>query len=221
MSSVTEPSYRQRNGYHAALLGGICCMVSVVLIIGNQQTSARIAAHLEASKRSTLAEVLPSSLYDNELLASVRTQAPQAPFTSALTIYTAELKGQFSGAALQSSVFGWGGDIQFIAAINGGGEITGVRVLGHKETPGLADKIEIRKDDWIESFNGKSLVNTAPSAWAVRKDGGEFDQFTGATITPRALVAGVHAALQVLDDRRYQHMTEASAATAQSQEVVP
>ncbi len=214
MPTPDQPSYRQRMAYHAGLLGGICCLVSVLLILGNMETSARIAEHLETEKRATLAEVLPPSLYDNEPLADVRVEIQHAPFTAPLTIYSASLKGEFSGAALQSSVYGWGGDIQFIAAIDASGALTGVRVLNHRETPGLADRIEIEKDDWIEGFTGKSLANTPPEHWAVAKDGGEFDQFTGATITPRAVVGGVHASLQALDAWRQQQVDRASGARA-------
>jgi len=84
------------------------------------------------------------------------------------------------------------------------GRLAGVRVLGHKETPGLGDKIELAKSDWIRSFDGKSLSSPAASGWAVKKDRGEFDQFAGATITPRAVVKAVHGALQYFDAHRAQ-----------------
>ncbi|WP_416885136.1 electron transport complex subunit RsxG [Marinospirillum sp.] len=88
---------------------------------------------------------------------------------------------------------GYSGQIHLLLALNTQGEVLGVRVLEHQETPGLGDKIERQKSDWILSFNGRSLSNT--SGWAVQRDGGEFDQFTGATITPRAVVRAVHRAL--------------------------
>lgn len=209
MTTVAEPSYRQRLGYHAGVLGGICCLVSVLLIIGNLETRSQIESHIEAEKRATLAQVLPVTLYDNEPLSNVETLPQTGAFTSAPTLYTATMKGALSGLALQTSIWGWGSDIQFIAAIDAAGEITGVRVISHKETPGLADKIEIEKDDWILEFNGKSLSNTPESHWAVKKDGGDIDQFTGATITPRAVVKGVHQALQVLDKHRLEQLAAA------------
>ena len=76
------------------------------------------------------------------------------------------------------------------------GTIAGVRAVKHRETPGLGDKVDLRKSQWILDFNGKSLTNPPPVQWGVRKDGGAFDQFTGATITPRAVVAAVQRALQ-------------------------
>lgn len=174
-------------------------MVSVLLIIGNLETSDLIKHHVEAEKRATLAEVLPPELYDNELLKTATQREAGGSFTSPITLYTATKDDIYSGAALQSSVWGWGSDIQFIVAVNGAGTITGVRVISHKETPGLADKIDIAKDDWITYFKGHSLLNTSESEWKVKKDGGSFDQFTGATITPRAVVKGVHEALLQLE----------------------
>ncbi|MFK7161364.1 electron transport complex subunit RsxG [Marinospirillum sp. MEB164] len=88
---------------------------------------------------------------------------------------------------------GYSGQIHLLIALNSQGEVLGVRVVEHQETPGLGDKIERQKSAWILSFNGRSLSNT--SGWAVQRDGGEFDQFTGATITPRAVVRAVHRAL--------------------------
>lgn len=182
-------------------------MVSVLLIIGNLETSDRIQHHIDTEKKATLAEVLPPSLYDNQPLQDASTLPQSGAFTSSPTLYLATQQGRFAGAALQTSVYGWGSDIQFITAIDASGEITGVRVIDHKETPGLADKIETSKSDWILKFNGRSLSNTPESSWKVKKDGGAIDQFTGATITPRAVVKGVHQALQVLEAQRQQALT--------------
>lgn len=91
---------------------------------------------------------------------------------------------------------GYGGAIQLLVGISNDGQITGVRVVEHHETPGLGDYIELAKSQWIHVFDGKSLRNTPDEAWQVKKDGGEFDYVTGATITPRAVIATVHRALQ-------------------------
>ncbi len=202
MNTVIEPSYRQRLAYHAGLLGGICFLISVLLIIGNMETQQKIADHIEQEKRRTINQVLPPDLFDNEPLTNSKTLPEQRQLSSPITLYVATRKGEFNGVALQTSVYGWGSDIQFILAVDAHGKITGVRVISHKETPGLADKIEIEKSDWILGFNGKSLSNTSPAQWAVTKDGGEFDQFTGATITPRALVNGIHESLLILEENK-------------------
>jgi electron transport complex protein RnfG len=91
---------------------------------------------------------------------------------------------------------GYSGTIRLLVGIDATGAVTGVRVLAHAETPGLGDKVDVRVSDWILGFNGRSLQNPDTSGWRVRKDGGDFDQFVGATITPRAVVGAVHDALQ-------------------------
>jgi electron transport complex protein RnfG len=91
---------------------------------------------------------------------------------------------------------GYSGPIRLIVGIDVNGDIRGVRVIEHKETPGLGDKISLKKSDWVLGFDGKSLSNTTEEGWRVKKDGGDFDQLTGATITPRAIVKAVHLALQ-------------------------
>ena len=83
---------------------------------------------------------------------------------------------------------GYNGNIELLIAINVDGSVSGVRTLLHKETPGLGDKIELRKGPWIKTFSGKKVLDDNDNRWAVVKDGGMFDQFTGATITPRAVV---------------------------------
>ena len=103
----------------------------------------------------------------------------------------------FAGIILPLEVHnGYSGDIFLLVGIREDGTISGVRVLQHTETPGLGDKIDIGVSDWILSFDGRSLENPPPSRWRVVKDGGDFDQFVGATVTPRALVAGVSRALE-------------------------
>ena len=94
---------------------------------------------------------------------------------------------------------GYSGDIKLLIAIKADGSISGVRVLAHKETPGLGDYIDIAKDNWIKLFDNESLLKTSEPQWKVKKDGGEFDYLAGATITPRAVVKAVHKALQYFE----------------------
>jgi len=112
-------------------------------------------------------------------------------------VYRATLK-QIPTGLIYSPVTadGYSGDILLTIAINENNQVTGVRVLQHKETPGLGDKIETRRSDWIKSFDGTSLTSPRAEKWAVKRDGGDFDQFTGATITPRAVVKAVKNTLQ-------------------------
>lgn len=97
---------------------------------------------------------------------------------------------------------GYSGKIRFIMALQYDGSIGGVRVVKHKETPGLGDYIEIARSDWIKGFNGVSLDNHKDSDWKVKKDGGQFDYMAGATVTPRAVVKAVHKAAQYYAQHR-------------------
>ena len=101
-----------------------------------------------------------------------------------------------------NAVDGYNGNITLLAGINRDGSLRGVRVVSHKETPGLGDAIEAEKSDWIRAFSGRSLRDPAAEQWTVQRDGGEFDQFTGATITPRAVVNAVRMALEYYEANR-------------------
>src|SRR5690606_4959952 len=109
--------------------------------------------------------------------------------TQPVTVYRA-FRGGEPVAALFNSVApdGYSGEIRLLVGVRVDGSLSGVRVLSHKETPGLGDPIEVRHSDWITRFSGLSLENPPFERWKVRRDGGDFDQFTGATITPRAVV---------------------------------
>ena len=96
-----------------------------------------------------------------------------------------------------------------LVGINVDGTIAGVRVISHNETPGLGDKIDLKKNDWILDFNGKSLENPKPKYWKVKKDKGSFDQLTGATITPRAVVTQVLRTLQYFEKDKVRLLEEA------------
>jgi electron transport complex protein RnfG len=91
---------------------------------------------------------------------------------------------------------GYSGDIELLVGVTADGEIAGARVVSHKETPGLGDGIDTKKSPWIMSFDGTSLVSPSQPDWGVKKDGGAFDQFTGATVTPRAVVAAIRRTLE-------------------------
>ena len=101
-----------------------------------------------------------------------------------------------------------------IIGINFDGTVAGVRVVEHRETPGLGDKIDLKKSDWILGFNGKSLLNPQQSDWKVKKEGGDFDQFTGATITPRAVVNQILKSLQYFENDRERLLTISAANAA-------
>lgn len=204
MTTIASPKYRERLAYQAMLLGGVCYLVSMLLIGGKLSTEQLIEQHIINDQLMMLEQVLPADSYNNNPLTEATLIEFPEYFKEPVKILPAKTGNQLSGAALIATTPGWGGDMQFIVGLDELGTVQGVRVISHKETPGLADKIELSKDQWILSFNGKSLGNTSKIQWAVEKDGGEFDQFTGATITPRALVNGVYDTLQVYQTWRNQ-----------------
>ena len=177
---------------------------SVALL--QQSTATRIAAAEREAQVRALAEILPAGSYDNHLLDNrLELNAPELGHRSPQSAYLA-LKGDQPSALILpvTAPDGYSGAIHLLVGIFADGRLAGVRVLGHKETPGLGDKIELAKSDWVRSFEGKSLSDPGEDGWAVKKDRGEFDQFAGATITPRAVVKAVHGALRYFDKHRAQ-----------------
>jgi electron transport complex protein RnfG len=132
---------------------------------------------------------MPSSFYDNALAASCTLVADERLASTPNRVYRATKEGESIGFVVESTApNGYSGKIHMLTGMLMNGTVTGVRVLDHKETPGLGDKIDIRISDWILSFNGQQVSEQNSALWEVKKDGGQFDQFTGATITPRAVV---------------------------------
>lgn len=177
---------------------------SVALL--QQGTATRIAAAEREAQVRALAEILPAGSYDNPLLDNrIELNAPELGHRSPQSAYLA-LKGDQPSALILpvTAPDGYSGAIHLLVGIFADGRLAGIRVLGHKETPGLGDKIELAKSDWVRSFEGKSLSDPGEDGWAVKKDRGEFDQFAGATITPRAVVKAVHGALRYFDKHRAQ-----------------
>ncbi len=163
------------------------------------QTHERIEKSVEAEKLKLISQILPRSLYDNDLIRDTIQIAPDPLLGSedATTAYRARLHGQPSVVVIEAvAPDGYSGKIFMLIAIRENGELAGVRVVSHKETPGLGDYIDIARSDWITGFDGKSNAQYNDQDWKVKKDGGKFDYMAGATITPRAVVKAVHKALQ-------------------------
>ena len=185
---------RQRLDYQTYILAAAGLASSLLLGFGDLATRGSIAARQEEDMQATLEQVLPSELHDNVLLHDVKTLAEG---NQATPVYIARKQGAVTGVAFKFiATGGYSGPITLMMGVDKDGTVLGVRVVAHAETPGLGDKIELSKDKWILSFNTKSLENLAPERWKVKKDGGDFDQFAGATITPRAVVHGVEAGLK-------------------------
>ena len=167
-------------------------IVTAALIAVTQvSTKDRIERNEREAQAKALYEIVPRDQIDNNLLDdTVSFVAPQLVGSDApATAYRARQGSKVIAVILPVvAPDGYSGNINMIVGIKRDGSVAGVRVLAHKETPGLGDKIELKKSDWVLSFNGKSMAGSNDRDWAVKKDGGQFDQFTGATITPRAIV---------------------------------
>jgi len=191
-----------------SLVLGLFAIATVGLVAVLQQaTAGRIAASERAAQVRALSEILPPGSYDNQLLDhSIQLHDPLLLGSkSPQPAYIALKNGQPSAIILRATApDGYSGAIRLLIGIQIDGRLAGVRVLNHRETPGLGDKIELAKSPWIQSFVGRSLQAPDEAGWAVKKDRGEFDQFAGATITPRAVVKAVHKALQYFDAHKQQ-----------------
>lgn len=185
---------------------GIFAVVTAGLIAVTQlETRERIVDNIKEAKSRALNEIITPDMHDNELLEdTVPVTDPNLVIDEgAQEAYIARRNGQVVAVILPTiAPDGYTGKIRSIVGVLKDGTVAGVRVLTHQETPGLGDKIELKKSAWIRQFAGKSLQAPAPHYWAVKKDGGEFDQLTGATITPRAVVKSVHRALIYFDENR-------------------
>ena len=161
-----------------------------------QGTHERIVANERATLLRKLSQLVPPDQYNNVLLDDVIEIQPPEPGARPLHVYRARRNGD-PVAVVMTAVApdGYSGAIHLLVGIHYDGSLAGVRVVAHRETPGLGDPIEEDRSDWIFQFDGRSLENPGTTGWAVRKDGGVFDQLTGATITPRAVVKAVHASL--------------------------
>ena len=207
-----------KNVLQSAAALGLVAVIGTALLTGvDFLTADRIAAQERRVILEQLGQIIPDQ-YDNELLDDRFSFKDERYFPNDQTViaYRARQQGEPQAVVLRfDAVRGYNGHITLLAGINADGGLRGVRVISHKETPGLGDAIEIEKSDWVQSFTGKSLLNPKPDKWAVRSDGGEFDQFTGATITPRAVVDGVRLALEYFDANR-DYLFDTAADSAES-----
>ncbi len=183
-----------------ALLLGLFALIGAGLVAyTHYKTHDKIEAQKIKKRLRSLNKIVRPDEYDNAILDDKIEITDRATFGTdkAVSVYRARKQGK--PVALVFTAFapdGYNGDIELLIGVRHDGTISGVRVVDHKETPGLGDGIDIRKSNWITGFNDKSLTNPGEPGWHVKKDGGQFDQFTGATITPRAVVKAVHRVLK-------------------------
>jgi electron transport complex protein RnfG len=176
----------------AILLGGMTLMgISLVSLVFYLSDST-IQANQSAAVSQNLQQVLPLALYDNPIENDTLIVTDSQLGNAATTIYRARKQSKPVAVVIASAApDGYNGKIALLVAIKLDGALAGVRVISHQETPGLGDKIELSRSDWILRFQQQSLARLGLQQWAVKRDGGAFDQFSGATITPRAVVTAV------------------------------
>ncbi len=177
----------------------LVALIGTSLLAGvNKLTAERIAEQERRVVLEQLGQIVAPERYDNELQEDLFIFHDEYHFPGGQTVtaYRARKNGKPVALVMKlAAIRGYNGMIQLLVGINENGSLSGVRVTSHTETPGLGDAIEIEKSEWVVGFSGRSLHDPEAAAWAVRRDGGEFDQFTGATITPRAVVEAVRLAL--------------------------
>lgn len=206
MSQLKESSVIKAMLNASGKLVAFVAISIVFLLIVREVTAPTIKAAEKANLLNNFNQVLSTEEYDNDLLTSTTTiedvdYLKLLGSEQAITVYRAYKNTKPVGAIFTTTANnGYSGDISILVAVHADGRISGVRVLKHKETPGLGDKIDINKSNWVLEFNGRKLRDDNPPRWAVKKDGGDFDQFTGATITPRAVIEAVEKSLLVIND---------------------
>jgi len=170
-------------------------------------THEKIVESEKAEKLKLITQIVPTTLYDNDIMQDTLSIAtdPLLGNDGETLAYRARLNGEPSAVVIEAiAPDGYSGKIALILAVKANGELAGVRVIAHKETPGLGDYIELPKNPWIKGFDGKSREAYKDADWKVKKDGGQFNYMAGATITPRAVVKAVNKALQYFAANREQ-----------------
>lgn len=185
------------------LLSGLfLCLFAVVgtsfVAVTEYNTRQAIAENERRVLLRNLHALLPAEKLDNDIVSDTRLimASPLLGTVNTSPIYRARLRGEPVAVVFNSiAPNGYSGKIHLLVGVYFDGRIAGVRAIKHAETPGLGDAIEIQKSPWVLDFDGKSLDNPVAARWSVERDGGDFDQFTGATITPRAVVQAVEKTL--------------------------
>lgn len=185
-------------GLFAVITGGTIALTQGI-------TKDRIQEQAARAEARALFEIIPEHQHDNDLLRDVVTlpTSNRLPGTGTVRVWVARRNGQPVGMIMPAlAPDGYSGEIRLLVGLDLDGRVLGVRVTSHRETPGLGDRIETRKSDWVRGFEGRSLGNPPSDQWNVKKNGGVFDQFTGATITPRAVVKAVYRSLTYFHQHR-------------------
>jgi len=196
---------RMSNFGSAATLATIAAVCTTLVAATHQLTATRIAENDRMMLEKSLQPALANLFYDSSVTESRLVLSPphELPGSEPAVIYRV-YSGETPVAALfvVSARDGFAGPIRILLGVNYDGVVTGIRILQHRETPGFGDKIDSRKSDWVEQFAGRSLRDPQASGWAIRSDGGQFEQLTGASVTPRAVIKAMRDTLLYFDTHR-------------------
>jgi electron transport complex protein RnfG len=213
---------RESISKNSLMLGFMAVLTTAIIAGVYLNTKTLIKENRRAAEERALLDIVPKSrhnnamlnnfvLVDNETLLSLREQKK---------IYIARQDNNAVAVIIPATARdGYTGDIDIIVGINVDGTVAGVRVLAHRETPGLGDKVDIKKSNWVNGFIGHSLINPGVDKWKVKKDKGVFDQFTGATVTPRAVTKAVLQALQYFEQHRHEILPPEEASSKKSEDL--
>jgi Na+-translocating ferredoxin:NAD+ oxidoreductase subunit G len=197
--------FSQSISKNSLILAFFAFVTAATIALTQSGTEDLIEANQQKALEKALLELVPADSHNNKMLVDkILLEKGVLDNRKARYAYFAFYHDQPVAIVLPATApDGYGGEIQLVVGIYFNGEISGVRIVPpHNETPGLGDGIEVKKSKWMLSFNQKSLVNPAPELWAVKKDGGVFDQMTGATITPRAVVNAVYKSLMYFEKNK-------------------
>jgi electron transport complex protein RnfG len=202
MDTVSSASLAKRYSTLIVVLLGVVVSVAVI----SSLSRARINANERAWFVARLDALIPPSLHNNDLYTdAIEVHAPDLLGADSTTIYRARRDAAPIGAIIRSTApDGYGGPIELLIAIDYQGTLLGVDVLRHSETQGIGDGFAPHRSHWLRDLIGHSLDSPQPKQWTIRKDGGQFDQFTGASVTPRAILKSVRQALEYFTTHREQ-----------------
>jgi len=208
-------------GVAALILPGFAIVGTGLVVVTYSGTRDIIAEAQRAALEASLNQLVPADRYDNRVTEDrIEVVDPEWLGTDQpVAVYRARRNGQpVALFATPVAPDGYSGPIQLLVGVYADGALAGVRVLAHKATPGLGDGIEEKRSPWILAFAGKSLDSPQSERWKVKKDGGVFDQFTGATITPRAVVKATRKFLEYVRNHREQLFAPAGATTVKERQ---
>ena len=187
-------------GLSGSVLAVFAAITSVAIGWTYLTTKDQIDLEVRRAEARQLLEIFPPETHDNDIVDDgfeLVADTPLLGIREARQGYRVRQNNRVIGVILPATARdGYSGDIRALVGIRNDGSVAGVRVVAHRETPGLGDKVDLRKSDWILGFDNRSLSQPDVSGWNVEKNGGVFDQFTGATVTPRAVILATRRALE-------------------------